>query len=651
MKATVARTDTVSNRDILSISASDTMPTEPVAMEQEEAPVVINDTSSLHQGQTAVSLSVSILSDEERMIHDYQSDACNTEQTTDNQQWNNNETLSDVSQNVAELKKAKVDKVGKGKNKKRNKNEVAMEVTNERDDRTSEFVTECHSKEDGHEDVLNSLTNAELVDKATKDSALNDLQQLHEDPVNDISVMEAEKQCDESIPLTTSHSTTSNATICNGSAEGHDNIALVHLSSDGTVMESAVPVENNVSDETSTGKQQACEESVMVCKDSVPAEMHYQTANCNDTPRLPHLHRESPSSSSQGLALVTESLDVQDFDNEAETRRQMDMQGMDSDVAVMKLEEQKKQKSTRNKKGVSKKKRGRGRPRKKTRMVDKVTTVPDSTGIQNDSGMQNVCPNSKSSPVPVGNTISNNETQSSPEPSVSSTSNGPGDFRMESSSNYREATIHVDQEFVTAKKLKLENNLIITVPSNLVTSTSSDNVESARCDVNACTGNDDNNNNMSRPSEPDTVASLMDGGNLLTSDVVASEKATSRPQGINRRKPQRPKKRKNVTVTTTTVKTEVHNDRVMNRIGTDNHINHAMTNISPSVGPTNTIDETVQKKSILQSHGQQQSVGENNDVIERDQPFQFSMISGSIKSEPEAFTVTAAVPVTKNRWV
>ena len=38
-------------------------------------------------------------------------------------------------------------------------------------------------------------------------------------------------------------------------------------------------------------------------------------------------------------------------------------------------------------------------------------------------------------------------------------------------------------------------------------------------------------------------------------------------------------------------------------------------------------------------------------MIARDQPFQFSMISGSIKSEPEAFTVTAAVPVTKNRWV
>ena len=645
MKARVVRANAISNKDILSISSSETMPTEPVTMEQ-EAPVVINDTSSSQQGQTTVSLlaaTVSNLSDEERMICDCQGDGYNTKQTTDNQQWDNNETVSGASHNVVVLKKTKDYETGKGKNKKRNKNELPMEVTNEAVDRTSEFVAECHSNGDVHTAVMNSSANTEPVDQLTKDSTLNDQQLLlHEEPVNG---MATEKQYDETISLPTSHSTATNVTTCEGSAEGQENVAPVHLSSDCTVMDSAVPVENTASDETESdanpAKQQTCEESVAACEGSMRAEMHNQTANCNDAPQLPYLHQESPSSSLQGLALVTESLDLQNVNNEAETRPQMDIQGMDSDVAVMKLEGQKKQKSARNKKGVSKKKKRRGRPRKRTRMVDKVGTVPDSTGIQNG------CPNTESRPVPVNN----NETQSSPEPSVSSTSNGAGNVCMEPSSNYREATMHNDEEFVTAKKLKLENNSI-TAPSNLVTSTSSDNVGSVRCDdINGCTGNI----NMSRPfliTESDTVASLADGGNSLKSDAMAATgKSTCRAQGINRRKLLRPKKRKNVKVmTTTTVKAEVH-DGVLNSIEVDNHIDHSITNTSLPVGTTDAIQETVQNKYILESHGQQKSVRENKDVTEKERPFRASTIFKSIKPEPEAFTLTAAIPVTNNRWV
>ena len=160
---------------------------------------------------------------------------------------------------------------------------------------------------------------------------------------------------------------------------------------------------------------------------------------------------------------------------------------------------------------------------------------------------------------------------------------------------------------------------------------------------------------MSRPfsiTESDTVASITDGGNSLTSDAMATGKGTCRPQRITRCRPQRrkllrPKKRKNVILTTTVVKAEVCDD-----VGMDSYINHNITNTSLPVGTTDAIQDTVvQNKSILEPHGQQESVRENSDVTEKEQLFEASTISRSIKPEPEAFTLNAAVPVTKNRWV
>ena len=401
----------------------------------------------------------------------------------------------------------------------------------------------------------------------------------------------------------------------------------------------------------------------------------------NDSSQSPNMHRGSHAVCSQGLPLgrVGQSESTDGQSNKAQVREEMDLQVMDSNVTTMKLESQKKPK---NKKGVSRKKKGRRGRRKKNCMAEQVTIVPDSTGIQNGCS---VVANSENV------AINNSELQSSPKPSVSSTSNRADDGQMASSSNYQRPVINDDQKFVTVKKLKLENNLIIS-PSNLVTSTSNNiqhDISVSRLPspdtvmvVSNSSVNDDPvlpstvsqgisvpSKDTSEPqgindiivpsediSEPQKINDIVvpskdtsepQGINDIIApsedtsepqgvdDIVVSSKVTSKPRGINRRKHQKPKKMGMTDVMKTEKTTNLQNYGV----GANDEVNCNGANISPLVPTSDTIEEIVQSQR------------KKKNEFRVKEPLQASSITACLKFEREEATAVNAIPMIESRWV
>ena len=683
LKARVTRTKCVTNKDVLSISVDETMPTDPVIMEEEASRVITTN--------NVPSETISIPSVQGNTIHNSQGNTCSTdnEQTTENQSCNNTETVSSPNDSTAVELESKdvVRKVEKNVQNKRNKNEISMEVTVESipsiTDGVSELV-EFQSKgdtdvcEDMNTNVLNSTTMAEAklgVEKyMEEDDKLNKQQHLHEETINSLPFKQTviEKQHDEDVPQPITHTchSTTDATFYEGvNHQENGNIIVEDISSECIVMTSPTPAQYDVTKQTdgldpNVVHQQTCEGSVTTDGDSIPVGAHdNQIANCNDTSPLPN---KPPSNSLQGSPLVTcggaapsESSGV---NNDTETRQEMDI--LEASTATMKLEIQQKQQSAQNKKGVSRKrkgrgrqkgrkkkittmvdqdnvidqgkKRGRGRPKKIANIVDQGITVPDSTGTQIDCS--------------VGlaeNTFTvNSKTKSSPEPSVSSTSNGATD----APSMECKAAMHDDEEFVTLKKLKLEDNPIIS-PSNLVTSTSSDNVENV-VNRNICTllGDD---NTVSRPlsssTEPHTVASTTDEGNSSVNDGKVPSRGAGKPIGINKRKYQRSKKRKNMIAATVMKSKKVDsNDNELEGVEANGDVNHNATgDANHNVTNVDTKERT-QNRFVFKPW---ESVRQSSNEITHEEPLQeASAITTCIKFEPEAHTLSH-IPVTKDRWV
>ena len=699
MKARVARTKCVSNRDVLSISVSETIPTDPV---EEEASRVITTNNVPSQTIATISTSetINIPSDEENTIHSSQGNACGNEQTTENQSCDNIKAVSIPNETAAvELESPKKDaekKTEKNVQNKRSKNEIPTEVIVESIPSITDGVSglvEFQSKEDTNvcedmnTDVLNSTTKEEAklgVDGHTEeDGRLNEhncQQHLHEETINSLPFNQTviEKQHDEDVPLPithTCHSTTDATLYEEVNHQNNSNIIIADISSDCIIMTSPAPAEYDVTKQTdgldpNVVHQQTCEESVTTHRDSIPVGPHNnQTVNCNDASLLPNMHQESLSNSFQGSALVTcgaapsESSGEQNVTtkNDAETRQEMDILG--TSTATMKLEVQQKQKSAQNKKSVPRKKKGRGRPKKITNMVDQgnqgkkrgrgkpkkitnitdqsIITATDSTGTQIDCSVntQNTC-------VTV-----NSEAKSSPEPSVSSTSNVVTNApSMECSSNYKMAAMHDDEEFVTVKKLKLEDNPI-TSPGNLVTSTSSDNVGNVvNRNVFTLLGDD---NTVSRPSsttEPDTIASTTDGGNSSVNDSKVPSRGAGKAMGINKRKYQRRKKRQKNAPAATVMKMKKVDSNVNEHeegVEANGDVNHNVTNADT----TDAIKERTQNISVSELYKPWESPRQKgNEIINEEQLQEASAITMCIKVEPEAHTLTH-VPVTKDRWV
>ena len=385
----------------------------------------------------------------------------------------------------------------------------------------------------------------------------------------------------------------------------------------------------------------------------------------NDASQSPNMHRGSPAICSQGLPLgrVGQSESTDGQGNEAQVREEIDLQVLDSTVTTMKLESQKKPK---NKKDVSRKKKGRRGRRKKNCMAEQVTIVPDSTGIQNG---YSVVANSENV------AINNSELQSSPEPSVSSTSNRADDGQMATSSNYQRPVINDDQKFVAVKKLKLENNLINS-PSNLVTSTSNNiqhDISVSRLpppDTVMVVGNSSVNDDPILPStsvsqgisvsskdtsEPqgidDVIVPSKDTSELQgindiivpskdtsepqgIDDIIVPSKVTSKPRGINRRKHQKPKKMGMTDVMKTEKTTNLQNDGV----GANDEVNCNGANISPLVPTSDTIEEIIQSQR-------------KKNEFRVKEPFQASSITACLKFEREEATAVNAIPMAESRWV
>ena len=516
-------------------------------------------------------------------------------------------------------------------------------------------VDEC-TEEIGGLNEQNSQAKLAVDEHTEEDVALNDhdcRQQLHKETINNLSLIQTviEKQHNEDLLLTITdicHSTTGEyvAPFYN-EVDCHEDI-VADVCSEFTVMTSPVSVANNFTEHTdgfnpNNSPQQTCEESMDICKESVPVRPRdNQVVNCDDASLLPNMHQESPSHSFQDSALATCGIESQNVDEKGEVRQETSLQG--TGVTTMKSEVHQKQKSA---KGKRRKKRGRGRQPKKATNMDGVTdqglkkgrgrpkkivesvTIPDSTGIQTDCS--------------AGVAVINSEAKISPEPSITSTSNGATDaVSMECSSNYTAASMHDDEEFVTVKKLKLENNLI-TLPGNLVTSTSSDHV-----------GNNAKDDNIvSRPpstTEPDSVVNTMDVGNSSIKDGKCSSTNTHKPMGINRRKCQRPKKRQSKMVATVMKNKRIdsNDDKLEGGVEANGDVDHKVTNGAPLVYTTDTIKESTQNKPVSKLHKPLESVG--NDITHEDQHLAEIANATCIKFEPEAPTLSH-VPVTKDRWV
>ena len=716
----MARTGCVLSKDILSISGSETMPTdsEDTVVIEKETPSSSN-LSSLQQGQTTGMLeAISVPSDEDNTI---QGDRYDSQQTKENQSA---ETISVTPETVVELESQKNDaaeNVEKNLQNKRNKNEIPMEASitgnteelvskgdtdvcedmsthilsstikteaklavdkcteedgglNEHNSKESLAVDQCTEENGGlNEQILEAKL---AVDEHTEDGALNDYncrQQLHEETINNLTlvqtVIERQHDGDALLPITDiCHSTTGkDAATFNKEVNCQEDI-VADACSEFTVMTSPVSVANNVTEQTdgfnpNNIPQQTCEESMDICTESAPVGSHdNQVVNGNDASLLPSMHQESPGHCFQDSALDTCGIELsgeQNVDEEEVARQEMNLQG--TSATTMKSEVQQKQKSVKSKRrkkrgkgrqpkrgkgrqpkkatdmnGVTDQdlKRGRGRPKK---IVESVT-VPDSTGIQTDCSS--------------GVAVINSEAMPSSEPSVTSTSNGATDtvsngaidaVSMECSSNCTTAIMHDDEEFVTVKKLKLDDNLI-TLPSNLVTSTSSDHVGNTACTL----LRDDNI--VSRPlstTEPDSVVNMMDVGNSSVTDGKSSSANTNKAMGINRRKCQRPKKRQAMVMKNKRIDS---NDDKLEGGGVEviGDVDHNVTNAAPLVYTTDTIKESTQNKSVSRLHKPLKSVG--NDITHEDQYLTEVANTTCIKPEPEALTLSH-VPVTKARWV
>jgi len=674
LKASIARTGCNSNEDILSVSD------EPMVMESENIVTMEQETSAIltdvpvrnhvlstHQDPTTVSLSatVSIPSEEEEAVHDCQGNMCDTEQTTEAQIT---ETVIDITETkLKRTKKQAIKKKGrKNVQKKRNKvpNEITSEGVSNETDGVSYELAESQSMggtdvyKDVYTDVLNSMTKADApLEAVDEHRGENNRQDDHscqnKETVDTISIalIVTEEQYDDvSVPVRhTCHSTTSkNDTPMLIDFQDGSNIAL---GSECLVMTSPAPLGTIEEDftkqtdglETNAVEQQTCETSVTIYVDSIPAGTpDSQTANYNDSLLSPNVHEESSRNSLQSLAPINCGAAQCDTPvqqnvllNKAAVSQEIDVQ---SNVTTIELVGQK-QKNVRKMKKLRKKK-GKGRVKKKN-TVGKGVIIPDSTGIQNDCSVGLVeCSES----VPIAKNTST-------EPSVSSTSNRDADICMESSSHYIKSTKHDDEEFIIAKKLKLENDSIAS-PSNLVTSTSSDNIGNA-VNGNACTllGDDINVSRPSSTTKPDTTASAIDDDNPSISDGKDSSKNTSK--GTSRRKYQRPNKRQN-TIAVTTAKTVEnkksgsHDDKLENDIEADNLGNRNETNASSSVDTTDTKKEIMQDKSVLESHELQESVREfqNHVIPTHKEPLTTNV---AINFEPEINTLTA-IPLTENRW-
>ena len=659
LRARVTRTEYVSNKDVLSISVGETIPTDPVE-EETSGVITTSNAPSSQQGQTTATAST-LETIKENTIYNSQGNTCGSEQTTEDQSCNNTETVSSPNETVAvELESPKKDAVRKAEKnvqKKRNKNEIPTEVTVESipsiTDGVSELV-EFQSKgdsdvcEDMNTNNLNSITKAEAklgVDKHTEEEeGTNEHNcQQHEETINSSPFKQTviEKQHDEDLPLPithTCHSTTDATFYEEVKHQDNDNIIVVDISSECIITTSPTSMEYDVTKQTdgldpNVVHQQVCEGSVTTHEDSIPVGVHDNlTANCNNASLLPNMDQESPSNSLQSSVPVTcggpasrESSGEQnvnnDDNNDAETRQEMDTLG--TNTATTKLEVQQKQKSARKKKRASRKKKGRGRPKKTTNIVDQGITAPDSTGTQ----VVDLVGNTDNTSVAV-----NSGTKSSSEPSVSSTSNGATDApNMECSSNYKRAAMPDDEEFVTPKKLKLEDNPI-TSPGNLVTSTSSDNVGNVvNHNVFTLLGDD---NTVSRPSsttEPDTVPATTNEGNSSVNVGKVPGRGAGKPTGINRRKCRRPKKRqKNMAVGTAlkAKKVDSNDDDFEEGVEANSDVNHNVTT-------TDAIQERRQN---------------DNKKTQEEQLREASANTRCIKYESEAHTFSH-VPVTKDRWV
>ena len=659
LEARVTRTEYASDKDVLSISVDETVPTDPV---EEETSGVITTTNapSSQQGLTIPTVSTSETI-KENTINPQGNVLCGSEQITEDQSCNNTEIVSNPNETVAvELESLKEDVVKKAEKNKRNKNETPTEVTSVESvpsitDGVSELV-EFQSQGDNNvcEDMntndLNSITKTGTklgVDKHTEEDGINEHScHQHEETINSLPFKQ--KQHDEDVPLPTTHTchSTTDETVKH---QDIDNIIVADISSELIVMTSPTQTEYDVTKQTdgldpNVVHQQTCEGSMTTHGGSIPVGVHDNlTVNCDNASLLPNMDQESSSNSLQGSVLVTcggpaprESSGEQNVNNndDAEIRQEMDILG--TSTATRKLEVQQKQKSVRKKKRASRKKKGRGRPKKTTNIVDQGTTAPDSTATQVDCSVDLVGSTDNTS-VTV-----NSGAKSSPEPSVSSTSNGATNApNVECSSNYKRAAMHDDEEFVTPKKSKLEDKPI-TSPGNLVTSTSSDNVGNV-VDANVVTllGDD---NTVSRPSsttEPDTVLTTMDEGNSSVNDGKVPSRGAGKPMGINRRKCQRPKKRqKNMTV-----------GKILNAkkaVSNDNDFEEGVE-ANSDVTTTDAIQKRTQNKSEL--YKSQESAQQNgNEITQEEQLRKASAANRCIKYEPEANTLSH-VPITKDRWV
>lgn len=668
LKARVARTEYVSNKDILSISVGETIPIDPVE-EESSGVITTNNAPSSQQGQTTATFSTI----NENTIHNSQGNACGSEQTTEDPSYNNTETISSPNETVAvELESPKMDGVRKAERnvqKERNKNEIPMEVTVESIPSITDGVSELvEFQGKGNSDVCedintndsNLITKAEAkpgVDKHTEEDSINEHNcQQHEETINSLPSKQTviEKQHDEDVPIPIAHTCHSNTDAVFYEEVNHqnnDNIIVADISSECIITTSPTETEYDVTKQTdgldpNVVHQQTCEGSVTTHGDSIPVGVHDNlTVNCNNASLLPNMDQESPSNSLQGSVLVTcgvpaprESLGEQNVNNntDGETRQEMDILG--TSTATTKLEVQQKQKSARKKKRVSRKKKGRGRPKKTTNIVNQGITAPDSTGTRVDCSVDLL--------GNTDNTSVNSGTKSSPEPSVSSTSNGATDApNMECSSNYKRAAIHDDEEFVTPKKLKLDDNPI-TSPGNLVTSTSSDNVGNVvNRNVFTLLGDDNTVSRLSPTTELDTVPTTMDEGNSSVNDGKVPSRGAGKPTGINGRKCQRPKKRrKNMAV-----------GKVLKAKKVDSNDNdfeegvEANGDVNNDVTTTDAIQQRTHNKSELYKPWES-ARQYGNEITQKEQLQEASAITRCIKYEPEAHTLSH-VPVTKDRWV
>ena len=165
----MARTESVLNKDILSISSYETMPidSEGMVVMEKEAPSAIN-VASPQQGKTMLE-AISVPSDEGNTI---QGDRYDSQQTKENQSV---ETISVTPETVVELESPKNDaaeNVEKNLQNKRNKNEILIEasITGNTEELVSKGDTDVC--EDMNTDILSSATKTEAklaVDKCTEE--------------------------------------------------------------------------------------------------------------------------------------------------------------------------------------------------------------------------------------------------------------------------------------------------------------------------------------------------------------------------------------------------------------------------------------------------------------------------------------------------